>query len=99
MYFSKKEQSIIERFYKKLSTITAKDVLELKWNTGSIKAVFDTCFDDFDEENESDEYTSFLFKGLSFNGVPPVQVVDEKMFIINYHNFPDSIRLVGEVIN
>lgn len=99
MYFSKKEQSIIEKFYKKLSNITEKDVLELKWKTGTVKAVFDTCFDDFDEKNESDEYTSFLFKGLSFDGVPPVQIVDEKMFIINYHNFPDSIWLAGEVIS
>ena len=96
MYFSKKEQPIIETFYKNLPNITTKDVLELKWKTGSIKAVFDTCFDDFDEENERDEYTSFVFKGLSFDGKPPVQISDEKVFVINYHNFPESIMLLGE---
>lgn len=98
MYFSKKEQSIIETFYKYLPNLTTTDVLELQWETGSIKAVFDTCFDDFDEENESDEYTSFVFKGLSFKGTPPVQISDEKAFVINYHNFPESIVLAGKVI-
>lgn len=98
MYFAKQEQPIIETFYKNLSNITTKDVLELKWKTGSIKAIFDTCFDDFDEESESDEYTSFIFKVLSFEGKPPVQISDEKSFVINYHNFPESIVLEGEVI-
>ena len=52
MSFSKKEQPVIETFYKNLPNITTIDVLELKWKTGSIKAVFDTCFDDFDGEKK-----------------------------------------------
>ena len=54
MYFSKSEQSIIETFYKNLSSITEEDILTLVWSEGQIQAKFDTCFDDFNEENEED---------------------------------------------
>ena len=50
MYFSQSEQSVIETFYKNLTNITEEDDLTLVWNEGQVQARFDTCFDDFDEE-------------------------------------------------
>ena len=38
MYFSKSEQSIIETFYKNLSSITEEDILTLVWSEGQIHA-------------------------------------------------------------
>lgn len=99
MYFSKNEQPIIETFYKSISDLTENDVISLVWETGEIKAIFDTCFDDFDEENENDEFTSFVFKQIDINGTAPVIVGDSNFFIINYHNFPKTIMLNGKQLN
>ena len=99
MYFSKNEQSIIETFYKNLSRITEEDILTLVWSEGQIQAKFDTCFDDFNEENEEDEFTSFVLKKLEAKGKPPIEITEANLFIINYHNFPKDIILNDERIN
>ena len=99
MYFSQSEQSVIEIFYKNLTNITEEDVLTLVWNEGQVQARFDTCFDDFDEENEEDEFTSFIFKKIGLTGSPPVEITDADLFIINYHNFPKDIICKGKKIN
>ena len=99
MYFSKTEQSIIETFYKNLSKISKDDILTLVWNEGQIQAKFDTCFDDFNEENEEDEFTSFVLEKLAIKGNPPVEITGANLFIINYHNFPTEIILNSEKIN
>lgn len=99
MYFGKNEKSIIEKFYKSLSEIGGNDILELLWETGKITAVFDTCFDDFDENNEKDEFTSFVFKSKNMEGVIPVDIGENDLFIVNYHNFPKQILLNGKEIN
>lgn len=89
MYFSKNEQSIIETFYKNLSKITEEDILTLVWMEGQIQAKFDTCFDDFNEDNEEDEFTSFVLKKLELKGKSPIEITEANLFIINYHNFPN----------
>lgn len=99
MYFSEKEQSIIEKFYKNLSSITEKDVLTLIWDEGQIQAKFDTCFDDYSEENEEDEFTSFVLKKIELIGTPPIEITEANFFIINYHNFPRKIICNGKNIN
>ena len=99
MYFSKNEQSVIETFYRNLSKIQENDILTLIWNEGQIQAKFDTCFDDFNEEKEEDEFTSFILKKLDLKGKPPVKITDADFFIINYHNFPKQIIFNGETIN
>ena len=99
MYFSKNEQLIIETFYKRLSSLTEEDVLTLIWDEGQIKAKFDTCFDDFNEKNDKDEFTSFVLKKIALTGAPPVEITETGLFIINYHNFPKDIILNNEKIN
>ena len=84
MYFSKNEKIIIEALYKNLSSIAEEDILTLVWDKGQIKAKFDTCFDDIDEENEADEFTSFVFKKIELTGTPPVEITEADFFIINY---------------
>ena len=99
MFFSKSEQSIIDTFYKNLSGLTEEDILTLVWEEGQIQALFDTCFDDFNEENEEDEFTSFLLKKLKATGKTPVEITEADFFIINYHNFPTEIICNGKKIN
>lgn len=100
MYFSKNEQPIIENFYKNITKIKEGDILSLIWENGQVEAIFDTCFDDFNEENEEDEYTSFSFiLRNESKGFPPIKIMETKYFIINYHNFPKDIFLNGEKIN
>ena len=99
MYFSKNEKIIIEALYKNLSSIAEEDILTLVWDKGQIKAKFDTCFDDIDEENEVDEFTSFVFKKIELTGTPPVEITEADFFIINYHNFPKEIICNGKLIN
>lgn len=90
---------IVGTFYTNMSKLESGDVLELIWNIGNVKATFDTCFDDCDDGNESDEFTSFVFVGKSFEGNPPIERSDNNYFIVNYRNFPERILLNGEQIN
>ena len=68
-----------------------KDILEseLGLNTLALK----------DEENEEDEFTSFVLKKLELKGKPPIEITEANFFIINYHNFPRDIILNNERIN
>lgn len=99
MFFSKKEQIIIEKFYKEVKSLTENDALLLIWENSKVEATFDTCFDDFDENNESDEFTSFVFKKKEITGTPPIEISEDNFFIINYHNFPEDIVLNNVKIN
>ena len=77
MFFSKKEQIIIEKFYKEVKNLTENDVLLLIWGNSKVEATFDTCFDDFDENNESDEFTSFVFKKKETTGTPSIEISED----------------------
>ena len=99
MYFSEKEQAIIESFYKNISNLSKDDILTIIWENGEVKARFDTCFDDFDEVDENDEFTSFVFEKVELKGIPPIELSESNYFTINYHNFPKDILLNGVKIN
>lgn len=99
MYYSKNEQSIVKTFYEHLNMIGKNDILSLVWNSGTVNCAFDTCFDDCDEDNESDEFTSFVFKKIDIIGNPPIEITADNCFIINYHNFPEKILLNGNKVN
>jgi hypothetical protein len=56
--------------------------------------MFDTCFDDFSDDNEADEFTSFAFEVYNVVGAPPIELSEDNYCIINYHNFPKKIEIV-----
>ena len=100
MYLNDKEEKIIAPFYKKLDDIIGCTLL-LEWDTGSAVSIFDTTFDDEDEDEDAEEYeefTSFLFRSISVTGKPPISVSGDNLFLVNYRNFPKSIKLNGKDI-
>lgn len=99
MYFSKNEKSVVEKFYKNISILNENDILSLVWENGEIKATFDTCFDDFDANDENDEYTSFVFKKVEVGNRISFDTEQSDYIIVNYHNFPREILLNGKKIN
>ncbi len=90
--FSENEKDIVSTFYSSLDEIEDKE-LQLFWETGSVTALFDTCFDDFADDNEEDEYTSFVFKVVNVKGRVPIEISSAGYFIVNYHNFPQKIEV------
>ena len=86
-----KEANIVKDLYSRLDEISNREI-KLIWTTGEIIAVFDTCFDDFNEDDESDEFTSFVFKVNIVKGVVPINISEDNYCIINYHNFPTKIE-------
>lgn len=91
--FSENEKEIIQNFYNNLNSYVDKKI-KLSWNSGYIITEYDTCFDDFADDNEEDEFTSFVFKVLSKSGVAPIEISADNYCIINYHNFPYEISIV-----
>ncbi len=91
MYFSKKEQSIIKKFYSNINDLTNRELVLLVWDSGTIYANFDTCFDDTDIDGE--DCTSFIFKQIDKTGTPPISVNNGEFFTLNYLNFPKHIYL------
>lgn len=90
--FSENEKDIILDFYRRLDEIEDRK-LQLFWETGCVTALFDTCFEDFADDNEEDEYTSFVFKVISVEGNVPIEISSAGYFIVNYHNFPNKIEV------
>lgn len=88
---SEKEEKIVGKLYNCLDEISNKEI-KLIWETGEMTVVFDTCFDDFNENDESDEFTSFVFKVSSTKGTFPAIISEDNYCIINYHNFPTRIE-------
>ena len=91
--FSEKERDIAAGFYHILNDIYNKE-LRLSWETGYVIAKFDTCFDDFDDDNEEDEFTSFIFELVRKEGDVPLYITTANLFIVNYHNFPKKIEVL-----
>ena len=90
--FSENEKNIVSNFYSRLDEIEDKE-LQLFWEQGYAIAQFDTCFEDFDDDNEEDEYTSFAFKVISVEGDVPIEISSAGYFLVNYHNFPNKIEV------
>lgn len=97
MYFNNIEEKTISTFMGNLTHIN-DEILTLKWESGSAKVQFDTCFEDIDDKTD-EEFHSFVFIVCSKTGNPPLNVTDENYCIINYKNFPDEILMNGEKIN
>ncbi len=91
MYLNAFEEKIILTFLTNLNKISGK-ILLLKWDTGCVSAIFDTCFEDMDDETE-EEFYSFSFIVSSIEGNPPIFVSDDNYCLINYKNFPKTITL------
>ena len=89
MYLNEFEEKIISNFCKNLNELSDESLL-LKWNSGSLVAIFDTCFEDMDDDTE-EEFYSFSFVVSSKEGNPPVVVSDDNYCLINYKNFPVEI--------
>lgn len=97
MYLNTFEEKIISTFLKNLNQICGKTLL-LKWDTGCVTAVFDTCFEDMDDETE-EEFYSFSLVVYSKEGNPPILVSNDNYCLINYKNFPSEIMLGSKKIN
>ena len=97
MFLNPNEGKIISKFCANYNHLSGKSLL-LEWNSGSICAKFDTCFEDIDDETE-EEYYSFLFIASSADGKPPVVINEDNYFLVNYKNFPNSITLDSVKLN
>lgn len=91
--FHEKEKNVVADFYSTLDTL-GKKKLRLSWQNGYAIAKFDTCFDDFSDEDETDEYTSFVFEIVRSAGEIPIEISSAGYTIINYHNFPSKIEIL-----
>ena len=89
MFLNQNEEKIVFNLYSNLNNI-GDSMVSLIWDNGSIKATFDTCFEDMDDETY-EEFYSFVFIATEIIGTPPVEVLDNKYFLINYKNFPNKI--------
>lgn len=95
MFLNDKEENIISKFMKNLDKYENEE-MTLVWNNENIiKASFDTCFEDENEfeenEEEYEEFTTFVFEAIHVLGEPPVFITEDAFFCVNYHNFPDEI--------
>lgn len=97
MYLNAFEEKIISIFLNNLNQISGKTLL-LKWDTGCVSAIFDTCFEDMDDETE-EEFYSFSFIVSSKEGSPPILISDDNYCLINYKNFPKTITLDAIKVN
>ena len=98
MYLNEKERSIIGAFMRNLGEYENHE-MTMKWEDGSkIVALFDTCFEDEDDDTE-EEFFSIAFTAISVFSRPPVRIMNGGGFLINYRNFPDEIIAGGKKIN
>ena len=101
MFLNDKEEKVIGTFMGNLEQYDTKE-MTLIWQSGEIIAKFDTCFEDdnmADETDDYEEYTTFVFEMLKMSDKPPVFVTEDRYFCVNYHNFPDEIICDGKKIN
>ena len=56
----------------------------LMWKDGSADAIFDTSFED-ENEDSSDEYYSFLMRIISTTGRVPEDVIMGNLYMVNKH--------------
>ncbi|MBR5539389.1 MAG: hypothetical protein IKU61_05765 [Clostridia bacterium] len=102
-YWNENEEIIIGTFINKADEFYGKDLL-LNWSDeNSIVAIFDSIIEDEEDcdmnDEEYEEFWSFVFKAVEVKGKPPVSITEDEYFIVNYHNFPDEIIVDGKKIN
>ena len=104
MYFwNDKEEKIIGKFINNIDRYEEEELI-LKWEDGSeVHATFDTYIEDESdcdmEEEEYEEFWSFVFKGISVLGEPPIGITEDDYFMVNYLNFPKEILVGNTKIN
>lgn len=103
VYLNDKEEKIIGLFMDIADDLEGKSLV-LKWKDGSqMKAIYDSYMEDeMDCELEDDNYEefwSFVFEAVSVSGNPPVFITEDNFFCINYQNFPDEILVGNKKVN
>lgn len=97
MPFSSKEEKIILQFYKNIGSLKGRE-LTLFWEKATVTALFDTVFEDLDDDTE-EEFISFSFKCLFASGNAPIEITQDEYFIVNYRNFPLRIECDEKIIS
>ena len=75
----------------------------LKWKNGSlIQGIYDSYIEDEMDcdmnDDDYEEFWSFVFKATDLIGEPPIYITQDEYFCINYRNFPDEIIADGKKI-
>ena len=103
MYLNDQEEKIIGLFMDIVDDLEG-NLLVLNWKDGSqVKGIYDSYIEDevdceMEDENY-EEFWSFVFKAIDTEGNPPVFITEDNFFCINYHNFPDEILVGNKKIN
>lgn len=95
MYLNDKEERIIGAFMNVADKLEGKLII-LNWKDGSqAQGIYDSYIEDeldcdIDDE-DYEEFWSFVFKAVDIEGEPPIYITEDEYFCIDYHNFPDEI--------
>ena len=97
MFLNEREEKIIGAFMNIEREFQGETVV-LKWEDGSqICGIYDSYIEDetdFEmDEEEYEEFWSFVFEVISVTGNPPVYITKDNFFCVNYHNFPNEITV------
>ena len=103
LYLNENEEKIIHKFMA-IEGEYAHKTLTLVWSDGSkTTAKYDSFIEDesdFELDDEDyEEFWSFVFEIIEVFGEPPIEISDDGYFLVNYHNFPAEILVNGEKIN
>ena len=103
IYLNENEEKVIGKFLETENKYENKELV-LVWSDGSqAVAKYDSFIEDESdcelEDENYEEFTSFIFIMINMTGNPPVEVSKDGFFLISYHNFPKEILLNEEKIN
>ena len=99
MYLNDKEEKIIGAFMNVADELEGNLII-LNWKDGSqAQGIYDSYIEDeldcdIDDE-DYEEFWSFVFKAVDIEGEPPIYITEDEYFCIDYRNFPDEI-IVGD---
>ena len=103
IYLNENEEKIIGKFIE-VEDKYENNALSLVWKNGDrVEAKYDSFIEDENdcelEDENYEEFWSFIFKKIEIEGNPPIEVTEDGYFLINYHNFPQEILVDGKKIN
>ena len=103
IYLNENEEKVIGKFME-VEDKYENETLTLVWENGSrVEAKYDSFIEDendYELEDENyEEFTSFVLIKIEMFGNPPIEVSEHDYFLINYHNFPKEILANGVKIN